>query len=150
MLHENAEHDKRNGDNSGTVANRTEREADGRWIAEVLDLPGVIAYGNTEKEAITAAQATNHVTRIRTALLSQSVSVFGRNDCDLRFFGEGSGAPFVHVSFHLLRRPDDDVIGRIASESVWTLRWATLDCKANFSYGSRRDFRNFGAWKDSA
>lgn len=30
---------------------------DGRWIAEVLDLPGVLAYGATEKEAVTAAQA---------------------------------------------------------------------------------------------
>lgn len=35
----------------------TEREDDGRWIAEVLDLPGVLAYGATEKEAVTAAQA---------------------------------------------------------------------------------------------
>jgi predicted RNase H-like HicB family nuclease len=35
----------------------TEREDDGRWIAEVPDLPGVLAYGNTEKEAIAAAQA---------------------------------------------------------------------------------------------
>jgi predicted RNase H-like HicB family nuclease len=30
----------------------TEREDDGRWIAEVLDLPGVMAYGPTEKKAI--------------------------------------------------------------------------------------------------
>lgn len=35
----------------------TEREEDGRWIAEVLDLPGVLAYGVTEKEAVIAAQA---------------------------------------------------------------------------------------------
>ena len=35
----------------------TEREADGRWIAEVLDLPGVMAYGSTEKEAVASAQA---------------------------------------------------------------------------------------------
>ena len=35
----------------------TEREDDGRWVAEVLALPGVLAYGNTEKEAIAAAQA---------------------------------------------------------------------------------------------
>ncbi len=25
----------------------TEQEADGRWIAEVLELPGVLAYGQT-------------------------------------------------------------------------------------------------------
>ncbi len=35
----------------------TEREADGRWIAEVLDLPGVMAYGATENEAVASAQA---------------------------------------------------------------------------------------------
>ena len=28
-----------------------EREEDGRWIAEVPALPGVLAYGNTEAEA---------------------------------------------------------------------------------------------------
>lgn len=28
-----------------------EREADGRWIAEVPALPGVLAYGMTEAEA---------------------------------------------------------------------------------------------------
>jgi predicted RNase H-like HicB family nuclease len=34
----------------------TELETDGRWIAEVLELPGVMAYGGTEKEAILTAQ----------------------------------------------------------------------------------------------
>jgi predicted RNase H-like HicB family nuclease len=32
-----------------------EREEDGRWIAEVPALPGVLAYGNTESEARTRA-----------------------------------------------------------------------------------------------
>jgi predicted RNase H-like HicB family nuclease len=35
----------------------TEQEADGRWIAEVPELPGVIVYGNTQTEAIRKAQA---------------------------------------------------------------------------------------------
>jgi len=35
----------------------TELESDGRWIAEIVDVPGVLAYGPTEKEAIAAAQA---------------------------------------------------------------------------------------------
>jgi predicted RNase H-like HicB family nuclease len=35
----------------------TEREADGRWIAEIVDVPGVMAYGTTEKEAMASAQA---------------------------------------------------------------------------------------------
>jgi hypothetical protein len=29
-----------------------EREDDGRWIAEVMDLPGVLTYGQTREEAI--------------------------------------------------------------------------------------------------
>jgi predicted RNase H-like HicB family nuclease len=35
----------------------TEVEDDGRWIAEVLDLPGVMAYGATENEAVASAHA---------------------------------------------------------------------------------------------
>jgi len=35
----------------------TEVETDGRWIAEIPDLPGVLAYGSTEKEAVATAQA---------------------------------------------------------------------------------------------
>jgi predicted RNase H-like HicB family nuclease len=33
-----------------------EQEDDGRWIAEVPDLPGVLAYGPTRQEAIERAQ----------------------------------------------------------------------------------------------
>jgi predicted RNase H-like HicB family nuclease len=35
----------------------TERETDGRWLAEIVDVPGVMAYGTTEKEAMASAQA---------------------------------------------------------------------------------------------
>src|SRR5580692_4661196 len=35
----------------------TEREADGRWIAEIADMPGVLAYGRTEAEAWAQAYA---------------------------------------------------------------------------------------------
>lgn len=35
----------------------TEREIDGRWIAEVPELPGVMAYGTTELQAIGNAEA---------------------------------------------------------------------------------------------
>jgi predicted RNase H-like HicB family nuclease len=35
----------------------TEQEEDGRWIAEVIGLPGVLAYGHTPEEAIAKAQA---------------------------------------------------------------------------------------------
>jgi predicted RNase H-like HicB family nuclease len=34
-----------------------DREDDGRWIAEVPDLPGVQAYGKTREEAIERAKA---------------------------------------------------------------------------------------------
>ena len=34
-----------------------EREDDGRWLAEVLELPGVLAYGGTKEEAVARAQA---------------------------------------------------------------------------------------------
>lgn len=34
-----------------------EQEADGRWIAEVTDLPGVLAYGASREEALAHVQA---------------------------------------------------------------------------------------------
>jgi predicted RNase H-like HicB family nuclease len=34
-----------------------ERESDKRWIAEVTDLPGVMVYGQTRKQAVAKAQA---------------------------------------------------------------------------------------------
>jgi len=34
-----------------------EREDDGRWLAEVVELPGVLAYGGNSDEAIARAQA---------------------------------------------------------------------------------------------
>ncbi len=34
-----------------------EREDDGRWIGEVIDLPGVLAYGATRDEAIARTKA---------------------------------------------------------------------------------------------
>lgn len=34
-----------------------EQEADGRWIAEVPDLSGVLAYGSTSQEAVARAKA---------------------------------------------------------------------------------------------
>ncbi|HSF34010.1 MAG TPA: type II toxin-antitoxin system HicB family antitoxin [Candidatus Tectomicrobia bacterium] len=34
-----------------------EQEDDGRWIAEVLELPGVLTYGQTPEEATAKVQA---------------------------------------------------------------------------------------------
>ena len=34
----------------------SEQEEDGRWLAEVLELPGVMVYGQTKQEALGKAQ----------------------------------------------------------------------------------------------
>jgi predicted RNase H-like HicB family nuclease len=47
-------------DAAATTMNLTielEREEDGRWLAEVARLPGVMAYGETRQEAIARVQA---------------------------------------------------------------------------------------------
>lgn len=35
----------------------TEQETDGRWLAEVVELPGVLAYGSRQEEAVSRVQA---------------------------------------------------------------------------------------------
>lgn len=35
----------------------TEREVDGRWIAEVTELPGVMVYGQTQDDAVAKVKA---------------------------------------------------------------------------------------------
>lgn len=34
-----------------------EQEEDGRWIADVVDLPGVMVYGGTPEQALRSARA---------------------------------------------------------------------------------------------
>jgi len=34
-----------------------DREEDGRWIADIPDLPGVLCYGSTRNEALARVQA---------------------------------------------------------------------------------------------
>ena len=34
-----------------------EQEEDGRWIAEVLQIPGALAYGGTQEEAMARVEA---------------------------------------------------------------------------------------------
>jgi predicted RNase H-like HicB family nuclease len=34
-----------------------DREDDGRWLAEVVGLPGALAYGQTREEAVSRAEA---------------------------------------------------------------------------------------------
>jgi predicted RNase H-like HicB family nuclease len=35
----------------------TERETDGRWIAEIVQFPGVLAYGDSREEAVAKVEA---------------------------------------------------------------------------------------------
>jgi predicted RNase H-like HicB family nuclease len=42
---------------SMTFTVELEREDDGRWIAEVVSLPGVMAYGATREQALAAVKA---------------------------------------------------------------------------------------------
>lgn len=35
----------------------TERETDGRWLAEVMEIPGALAYGTTHDEAVARVRA---------------------------------------------------------------------------------------------
>lgn len=34
-----------------------EREVDGRWVAEIPDLPGTMAYGNSREESVAKVKA---------------------------------------------------------------------------------------------
>ena len=45
------------GETSLSYRVEVEREDDGRWIAEVVELPGVLAYGRNADEALANAQA---------------------------------------------------------------------------------------------
>lgn len=40
-----------------TLTIETDREEDGRWISEVVEIPGAIVYGGTSEEAIVKVQA---------------------------------------------------------------------------------------------
>lgn len=40
-----------------TFTVETEQETDGRWIAEISQIPGAMAYGGTRQEAIARAEA---------------------------------------------------------------------------------------------
>jgi predicted RNase H-like HicB family nuclease len=50
-------HPKRNASEPIMLKIEVEQEDDGRWLAEIADLPGVLAYGQTREEAIERAKA---------------------------------------------------------------------------------------------
>ena len=39
------------------LAVETEQESDGRWIAEIAQIPGVLSYGASRQEAISKVEA---------------------------------------------------------------------------------------------
>ena len=40
-----------------------EKETDGRWIADVQELPGVLVYGKTKKDAVAKAEALARIAK---------------------------------------------------------------------------------------
>ncbi len=40
-----------------TFTIETEQEQDGRWIAEILEIPGALVYGTSQEEAIANVKA---------------------------------------------------------------------------------------------
>ena len=40
-----------------TLAIETEQEKDGRWIAEIPQIPGAMAYGRTREDAVSHVEA---------------------------------------------------------------------------------------------
>ena len=73
-----------------------EQEEDGRWIAEVPDLPGVLAYGSSQDEARARAQA------LALRVLAD------RRPIRTRFLILGSASP------DMLRQGKESLAGRIA------------------------------------
>ncbi len=65
----------------------TEQENDGRWIAEVIDLPGVLVYAQTCEEAI------NHVQALALRVLAE------------RLENDKTESNLVSISFQAARPP---------------------------------------------
>ena len=66
-----------------SLAVEFDREEDGRWIAEVPKLPGVLAYGATKREAL------RHVYAVALRTLADTVEEGGMPAPVSRLFGYG-------------------------------------------------------------
>jgi predicted RNase H-like HicB family nuclease len=71
------------GDMSHNFNIELEREDDGRWIAEIPSLPGVMAYGNSEADAIRAVHALAF--RVLADQIIQSKDPVPENDLTVCF-----------------------------------------------------------------
>lgn len=56
-----------------------DREEDGRWIADVPELPGVLAYGSSREEAIAKVQA------LALRVLADKIEASGSLQNEIRF-----------------------------------------------------------------
>ena len=73
-----------------------EREDDGRWIAEVAALPGVMSYGSTRKESIARVEALGDLANLIEA------RVRAREELDLAAALAGDAALVFEMHLHML------------------------------------------------
>ena len=64
-----------------------EREEDGRWLAEVPELPGVLAYGASAAEAQAKVQALAFTDRSRSTTVTRSAHACWPASPSTRRFG---------------------------------------------------------------
>jgi predicted RNase H-like HicB family nuclease len=60
-----------------------EQEVDGRWIAEVMQLPGVFAYGDSVETAVAKVQVLARRVLV-DRLEHEEISLIGRGECQGR------------------------------------------------------------------
>jgi predicted RNase H-like HicB family nuclease len=98
-----------------------EREEDGRWIAEVPDLPGVMVYGRTRREAVSKVEAL--ALRVIADRLEHGEAIPELNDlfavppCGKRGGHRGADAPGRGIPF--AGSPKDHRPGKLAHTLVF-------------------------------
>ena len=81
-----------------------EQEEDGRWIAEIVELPGVLAYGLTRDEAVFRVQA------LGLRVLADRIE-HGEADRELISFQSGiTGDCTVHIAGERVDMRDVDLV----------------------------------------
>ena len=61
----------------------TEQEVDGRWLAEVPDVPGALIYGSSREDATQRVQAL--VLRVLAERLEHAEAFLGQRGTDAKF-----------------------------------------------------------------
>jgi len=64
-----------------TLRVEIEREEDGRWLADVVDLPGVMKYGKTQEEAVHAAAELARDVIFGRLKHGEPIPQIGEDDC---------------------------------------------------------------------